>query len=131
MKDHAPSVERNRDDILAALLGVLPVRGTILEIASGTGQHAVHFAREFAEAIWQPSERRPEALASIRAWAAEADLPILAEPIELDVCWSDWPVARADAIVNFNMLHITPMQLVEGDAVCRLSEVPGSLDAGS
>ena len=108
MKDHAPSAERNRHDILPVLRRVLPTEGTILEIASGTGQHAVHFAPQFPNAVWQPSERRPEALASIRAWAEEAQVPNLQQPIELDVTWPVWPVGQVAAIVNINMLHIAP-----------------------
>ncbi len=113
MKDHAPSVERNRDDILAVLKRLLPQQGTILEIASGTGQHAVHFAPHFPNAIWQPSECRPEALESIRAWAAEAALPNLRDPVELDVTLPVWPVESADAMVAINMLHISPWAACE------------------
>ncbi len=114
MKDFAPSAERNRDEILGALKDVLPAEGTILEIASGTGQHAVHFAPHFPGATWQPSERRPEALASIHAWAAEARHPNLAEPLEIDVTWDEWPVAELSAIVAINMLHISPWAACEG-----------------
>ncbi len=114
MKDFAPSAERNRDEILGALQDVVPDEGTILEIASGTGQHAVHFAPHFPGATWQPTERRPEALASIRAWAAEAGHPNLAEPLELDVTWERWPVAEVSALVAINMLHISPWAACEG-----------------
>ena len=72
-----------RDEILEVLEGVLPAEGTILELASGSGQHAVHFAPHFPNAVWQPSDRRPDALASIRAWAAEAALPNLRDPMEI------------------------------------------------
>ena len=114
MKDHAPSAERNRDEILGALRTILPDTGTILEIASGTGQHAVHFAPHFPDAVWQPSDVRPEALASIRAWAAEAHLSNLADPTELDATWREWPFEHVDAIVNINMLHIAPWKVCEG-----------------
>jgi hypothetical protein len=114
LKDHAPSVAGNRDAILAVLKTVLPQQGTILEVASGTGQHAVHFAPNFPSAIWQPSELRPEALASIRAWSAEAALPNLRDPVVLDVTQPAWPVESADAIVNINMLHISPWAACEG-----------------
>ena len=114
MKDHAPSAERNRHDILPVLKQVLPDEGTILELASGTGQHAAHFAPHFPKATWQPSELRPEALASIRAWGEEAGAPNLAPPLEIDVTWESWPVERADAIVNINMLHISPWSTCEG-----------------
>ena len=114
MKDHAPSAERNRHEILPELTRALPTTGLILEIASGSGQHAVHFAPHFPRAQWQPSDRTDTALASIRAWAAEAACPNLLEPVELDVTWADWPVASADAIVNINMLHISPWAACEG-----------------
>jgi hypothetical protein len=114
MKQHAPSTERNRDDILGVLRQVLPARGTILEIASGSGQHAVHFAPHFPAALWQPSDRTAESLASIRAWSAEAGVPNLRDPLELDVTAPDWPVESADAIVNINMLHISPWAACEG-----------------
>lgn len=107
MKDHAPSVERNREEILAVLTGLLPSTGTILEIASGTGEHAVHFAPHFPEAIWQPSDRSDEALASIRAWVEEAGHSNLEPPLRIDVTRSDWPIESASAIVAINMLHIS------------------------
>lgn len=114
MKDHAPSAERNRHDILPVLTRVLPTTGLILEIASGSGQHAVHFAPHFPDAQWLPTDRTDTALASIRAWAAEAGCPNLLEPKELDVTWGEWPVASADAMVNINMLHISPWAACEG-----------------
>lgn len=108
MKQHAPSTLRNRDDILGVLEDVLPRSGTILEIASGTGEHAVHFAPRFPDATWQPSDCREEALASIRAWARETAVPNVADPLRLDVTDAGWPVERADAIVTINMLHVSP-----------------------
>jgi len=127
MKQHASSTERNRDDILGVLRKVLPARGTILEIASGSGQHAVHFAPHFPVALWQPSDRTPESLASIRAWSAEAGVPNLRDPLELDVTAPDWPVESADAIVNINMLHISPWAACEG----LLAGAARVLDAGA
>ncbi len=114
MKDHAPSAERNRDEILAVLRSVLPNAGTILEIASGTGQHAVHFAPHFPGAIWQPSDRTEQALTSIRAWVKEARLPNLRDPLKLDVTDPVWPIESAAAIVTINMLHISPWAACEG-----------------
>lgn len=114
MKRHAPSAERNRHDILPVLGEILPDEGTILEVASGTGQHAVHFAPHFPGATWQPSDVDPEALASIRAWAAETDAPNLAAPLELDLTWATWPVERASAIVAINCLHVSPWPACEG-----------------
>jgi len=108
VKDFAPSADRNKDEILEVLPGILPNNGTILEIASGTGQHAVHFAPHFPMATWQPTDRRREILPSIRAWTAEAALSNVAEPLELDVAWETWPIENASAIVTLNMLHISP-----------------------
>ena len=110
MKDFAPSAERNRDEILAVLREVLPNEGTILELASGTGQHAVHFAPHFPGATWQPSDRRPEALASIAAWREEAGHPNLAPPLPIDILAARWPVRQASAIVAINMLHVSPWE---------------------
>jgi hypothetical protein len=107
-KKVAPAAARNRDAILNVLQGVLPAQGNILEIASGSGEHIVHFAQHFPHLHWQPSDPEPAALASIAAWSAEAALPNIAPPMMLDVCAPDWPVARADAILCINMIHIAP-----------------------
>ena len=105
-KHYAPAADRNKDELLAVLPGVLPAAGLILEIASGSGQHAAHFAPHFPQARWQPTERRPDALPSIRAWTA--GLPNVLDPLELDVTVSPWPVTQADAVVTVNLLHIAP-----------------------
>ena len=89
MKRSAPATERNREPIAAVLREMLPERGTVLEIASGTGEHAVHFAGRFPGLRWQPSDPDPEALASIRAWRAEAGPDNLLEPVRLDACGRD------------------------------------------
>jgi SAM-dependent methyltransferase len=86
----------------------LPKSGLVLEIASGTGEHAVYFAERFANLEWQPSDMDPSAIESIRAWRAEAKLPNLREPVAIDVANPHWPVDRADAIINSNMIHISP-----------------------
>lgn len=107
-----PAPERNKAPILEVLQRVLPDSGTLLEIASGSGQHAVHFARHLPGLSYLPSDPDPENLSSIRAWVAEAALPNLMEPRELDVTWPEWPVPGAppgvEAVFNANMLHITP-----------------------
>lgn len=108
MKQRWPAPERNKGPILDVLTRVLPSRGTVLEISSGSGQHAVHFARHLPQLRWQPSDPDPENLASIRAWVEESALPNLALPIELDVRSPDWGVAAVDAIFNANMIHIAP-----------------------
>lgn len=110
----SPSALRNRDPILAVLRGVLPAHGAVLEIASGTGEHAVHFAGGLAAVTWQPSDRDADALASVLAHRAAARLPNLREPLELDVTAPVWPVDRADAMVAINMIHIAPWTAAQG-----------------
>jgi hypothetical protein len=110
----APAAERNREPILAVLREVLPAHGTVLEIASGTGQHAVHFAAALPALVWQPSDADPAARASIAAWAEQAALPNLHAPLALDVCATRWPLASAAALVCCNMIHIAPWQATEG-----------------
>ena len=110
----APHVVRNAAPIEAVLRGVLPERGLVLEIASGTGEHAIHFARAFPDLQWQPSDPDPAALASIDAWRAGAELPNLLPPIALDVRSPQWPVERADSILAINMVHISPWSATEG-----------------
>jgi SAM-dependent methyltransferase len=112
MKEHAPAADRNSAPILAVLDRVLPEVGLVLEIASGTGQHAVYMARALTGIEWQPSDPDASARASIAAWRDEAALPNLRAPIELDVC-APWPIDRADAIVCINMLHISPWAAAE------------------
>jgi len=108
MKHHAPATERNREPIAAVLREVLPERGTVLEVASGTGEHAAYFAGLFPHLLWQPSDPDPEALESIRGWREEARLANLLEPLRLDAAAAVWPVARAEAILCVNMVHISP-----------------------
>ncbi len=107
MKRHAPATERNRDPIAAVLREVLPARGLVLEIASGTGEHAAYFAGLFPGLEWQPSDPDPSALNSIEAWTADAGAANLSEPIELDAAGT-WAVDHADAILCINMVHISP-----------------------
>lgn len=104
----SPAAERNRDPILAALQRRLPARGVALEIASGTGQHAAHFAAALPGWDWQPSDAEPEALASIDAWCA--GIANVRPALPLDVLRAPWQgvPARVDAIFCANMLHISP-----------------------
>ena len=104
----APAALRNSEPIAALLPGILPAAGIVVEVASGTGEHAAYFARLFPRLDWQPTDPDDGALASIRAWRAEAELPNLREPLRLDASASDWPVDRADAILCINMVHISP-----------------------
>ncbi len=87
----------------------LPAQGLVLEIASGTGEHAVYFANALPALRWQPTDADAEARESIEAWRAANGLPNLLAPLPLDAAAPDtWPVARADAIVCINMVHISP-----------------------
>ena len=105
MKQHAPSYERNKDAIVEVLREVLPRACTVLEIGSGTGQHAAYFAAQLPHLVWQPTDLS-ENLPSIRAWREEAAAPNLREPVELDLFARCWPVKRADAVVCINAIHI-------------------------
>ncbi|MEP6862346.1 MAG: DUF938 domain-containing protein [Deltaproteobacteria bacterium] len=109
MKRFAPATERNRGPIRDVLARVLPGTGTVLEISSGSGEHAVAFAQAFPALTWQPSDPDPAALASIAAWRTEAALANLAAPIELDVTRA-WPELAPAAIVCINMVHISPWE---------------------
>ena len=104
----APAAERNKEPILAVLRRVLPDSGLVLEIASGTGQHVVHFAQALPDLEWQPSDPDPEARSSIAAWIAHEGLPNVRPPLDLDVGAEPWPIERADAVVCINMIHISP-----------------------
>lgn len=104
----APAPERNKGPILEVLRNVLPPEGLVLEIASGTGQHVVHFARALPGLVWQPSDPDPQMRASIEAWTAGAGLSNVRPPLALDVLVQPWPVAQADALVCINMVHISP-----------------------
>ena len=107
-KRSAPAALRNREPIADVLAEWLPARGLVLEIASGSGEHAVHFAMRFPRLEWQPSDLHDDALASISAWRMESGLPNLLAPVVLDAAQPDWPVDRADVILNLNMAHISP-----------------------
>src|SRR6476661_5008475 len=104
----APAALRNREPIADVLREWLPERGLVLEIASGTGEHAVFFAEHFPQLTWQPTDLHPEAIASITAWREAADLPNLVAPLTLDASASSWPVEHADALLSINMVHISP-----------------------
>ena len=110
----SPAVARNRDFILAVLRRALPGRGTVLEIASGSGEHAVHFAAALPQLSWQPTDPAPEARDSIAAYRAAAQLPNLMPPLALDATSPTWPVTQADAMVAINMIHIAPWAAAEG-----------------
>jgi len=104
----APAAERNKGPILGVLKRVLPAQGLVLEIASGTGQHVVHFAEAMPHLTWQPSDPDAELRASIRAWIAQTGVSNACAALDLDVCWQPWRLAEAEAVVRINMIHIAP-----------------------
>ena len=114
----APATHRNRDPILDVLARWLTEPARVLEIASGTGQHAIYFARILSHVSWQPSDADPDALASIESWIADEGSSNVQNPIELDASSATWPVEvgadRYDAIFNANMIHISPWHVAEG-----------------
>lgn len=115
----APATQRNREPILAVLRRVLPASGALLEIASGTGEHAVFFAAQLPERVYQPSDPDPAHRASIAAWSAEAGLAQLRAPLALDVTSPSWETSAgvpADlaAILCINMVHIAPWSATLG-----------------
>jgi SAM-dependent methyltransferase len=109
-KRDAPATHRNREPILEVLGRWLGEPARVLEIASGTGQHAVFFAEHLPHLEWQPTDCDPNGLESIAAWVADSGLPNLGAPVALDAASADWPVGRGtiDAIFNANMIHISP-----------------------
>jgi hypothetical protein len=113
-KRHAPATLRNRDAIAAVLVEWLPATGTVLEVASGSGEHVVHFAAAFPTLGWQPSDPDPAGLVSIAAWCADAGLANIAPPLALDASVGGWPIDRADAILCINMVHISPWDATLG-----------------
>ena len=113
-RQYAPATVRNRDFILDVLRDVLPTTGIILEIASGSGEHVVHFARNFPSLAFQPSDPEPDALRSIAAWVKAAQVTNVRAPIVLDASQSPWPIASAEGIICINMVHISPWDATLG-----------------
>lgn len=105
LKRHAPATQRNREFIFEVLETMLPTSGTVLEIASGTGQHVAYFASRLKDLQWLPTDLDSDALPSIDSWCE--GLGNVAQAQELDVC-EPWPIKSADALVNINMIHISP-----------------------
>jgi SAM-dependent methyltransferase len=106
----APAVARNKTAITEVLARHLPALGLVLEIASGSGEHALHFAAHFPALRFQPTDPDAAALASIAAWREEAQLTNLQAPLMLDVMVHAWQVLKADAVVCINMIHIAPWE---------------------
>jgi cyclopropane fatty-acyl-phospholipid synthase-like methyltransferase len=116
-RQFAPAAGRNRDPILQVLQRVLPERAHVLEIASGSGEHAAHFARHLPAVRWRASDPDADARASIAAWIAAEELANVAAPIDLDVRADRWPIedqAPFDALVSINMVHIAPWEATRG-----------------
>lgn len=104
----APAALRNREPIAEVLREWLPESGLVLEIASGTGEHAAFFAELFPQLEWQPSDIHADALSSIAAWRDAAGLPNFRAALVLDASCANWPVDEADAVLSINMVHISP-----------------------
>jgi hypothetical protein len=103
-----PSAERNKGPILDVLARVLPRHGLMLEIASGTGQHVVHFAKALSDLTWQPSDPDAELRESIALWVREEQLANINSPMDLDVTRLPWPLQTADAVIAINLIHVAP-----------------------
>jgi SAM-dependent methyltransferase len=124
-----PSVHRNREPIAAVLADWLPASGLVLEVASGSGEHAVQFAQRFPDLDWQPSDTNPDALNSIEAWRADLGLANFRESVILDAASPTWPIDAADAVLNINMVHISPWEASLGllDGTARVLAKGGKL----
>lgn len=122
LRRSAPAALRNREFIADVLADWLPQAGLVLEIASGTGEHAVFFAERFPSLEWQPSDLHPDAISSISAWREAAGLSNIRPPLEIDASAGIWPIDRADAVLSINMVHISPWASALGllDGAARL-----------
>ncbi len=109
-----PAPERNKQPILEVLERVLPPAGTVLELASGTGQHAAYFARHLPALTFQPSDIDHDNLVSIAAWTHDEKLSNVAAPLRIDVCDEAWPIGQVQAIYSANLIHIAPWRAAEG-----------------
>jgi SAM-dependent methyltransferase len=114
LRRSAPATLRNREPILDVLRSLLPSSGLVLEVASGSGEHVLHFARALPALRWQPSDPSPEARGSIAAWCAAEKPGNVLPPLDLDAASAAWPIARADAVLCINMVHISPWGATEG-----------------
>jgi hypothetical protein len=127
-RQFAPATLRNRDSILDVLRDVLPTTGVILEVASGSGEHVVHCARNLPSLVFQPSDTDPDARLSVAAWVKATGVTNVRAPIALDALPSVWPIASADGIICINMIHISPWEatvgLIKGAAAILPSKSP-------
>ncbi len=129
MKGHAPATLRNREPILAALRPLLPATARVLEIGSGTGEHAAFFCREMPTWTWQPTDPSPSAVASIDAHRQDVCSPNLLPAVALDACATDWPPGPFDAVFSANVIHISPWAVCLGilDGASRVLAPDGML----
>ena len=110
----APAAQRNREPIADVLRDWLPPSGLVLEVASGSGEHVLHFAKAFPALTWQPSDIHPDALESIAGWRSESVPPNILPPLMIDASAGDWPIKHADAVLSINMVHISPWRSALG-----------------
>lgn len=109
----SPSAARNKAPVLEVLTRIFPQTGTVLEVASGTGEHVTHFAKTLTGLTWRPTEFNAESHASITAWIAAEALTNVRPPVALDASADVWPVeddAPFDAMLSMNMIHIAPWE---------------------
>lgn len=125
----APAALRNREPIADVLGEWLPQSGVVLEIASGTGEHAAYFAARFPSLDWQPSDIHPAALASITAWREQSGLSNINPPLPIDAGSGEWPIDCADAVLSINMVHISPWSAALGllDGAAKVLRAGGTL----
>jgi hypothetical protein len=114
MKREAPAAARNRQPILEVLQPRLPGKGLVLEIASGTGEHVVHYAAARPDLTFQPSDPDADSRASVDDWVRTLGLTNVRPALEIDVTQSTWPVERANAVLCCNMIHIAPWEAAVG-----------------
>tara|TARA_R110002020_G_scaffold34066_32_gene103933 strand:+ start:11115 stop:11723 length:609 start_codon:yes stop_codon:yes gene_type:complete len=110
----SPSALRNRGPIADLLRHVLPDSGTVLEIASGSGEHVIHFASLFPHLVWQPSDPSPQARASTLHWVQAEAVTNVAPPLDIDASSETWPIEWANAMIAINMVHISPWPATQG-----------------
>ncbi|MEM5472228.1 DUF938 domain-containing protein [Hoeflea sp. AS60] len=110
----SPAALRNRGPIADVLADILPGTGKVLEIASGSGEHVIHFASLFPSLVWQPSDPSTDARASIEEWTKAEALSNVLPPLDIDASSETWPIARADAMIAINMVHISPWPATQG-----------------
>ena len=103
-----PAAMRNREYIADVLRSVLPESGVVFEVGSGTGVHVAHFAEKFSKLTFQPTERDPLKLDSIKAWIDESGLSNIRQPFAFDIVEDEAPIEKADAIISANVIHVAP-----------------------